>query len=118
MKIAVASDGTMVSEHFGHCEGFCLYEIQNSAVTNKIFLPNPGHKPGYLPAFLKEKNADVIIAGGMGETAQDLFRENEMDVIVGVQGNADEVVTFFLAGELKSSGSVCTKHAYEGKCNN
>ncbi len=117
MKIAVASHGTMVSGHFGHCEGFTLYDVDNTEVTNKAFVPNPGHKPGYLPVFLKEQNADVIIAGGMGETAQDLFHENGIEVVVGAQGNADDVVKLYIKGGLKSTGSVCTEHAHEGHCN-
>lgn len=117
MKIAIASDGTMVSGHFGHCEGFTLYEGENAEVKNKEFVPNPGHKPGYLPVFLKERNVDVIIAGGMGETAQVLFREKGIEVVVGAQGSADQIVKKYLAGELKSSGSVCTKHEHEGHCN-
>lgn len=30
MKIAVASEGKMVTEHFGHCEGFAIFEIENN----------------------------------------------------------------------------------------
>ena len=37
---------------------------------------------GYLPVFLKEQKADVIIAGGMGETAQELFNENGIEVVL------------------------------------
>jgi predicted Fe-Mo cluster-binding NifX family protein len=117
MKIAVASEGTMVSGHFGHCEGFTLYDVNNKEVTGKTFVLNPGHRPGYLPVFLKEQNADVIIAGGMGETAQELFAKNGIEVVVGAQGNADEAVKHFVAGNLKSTGSVCTEHAHEGHCN-
>jgi len=83
MKIAVASEGNLVSGHFGHCEGFTMYDVDNIEVKNKEFVPNPGHKPGYLPVFLKEQKADIIIAGGMGGTAQDLFRENGIEVVVG-----------------------------------
>lgn len=117
MKVAVASEGVMVSEHFGHCEGFTMYDIDNAEIKGKVFVQNPGHKPGLLPVFLKEQDADVIIAGGMGETAQALFNENGIDVVVGAQGNTDDVVKLYLAGGLQSTGSVCTEHAHEGHCN-
>ena len=29
MKIATASDGINISGHFGHCEGFHIFEIEN-----------------------------------------------------------------------------------------
>ncbi|RDU25014.1 NifB/NifX family molybdenum-iron cluster-binding protein [Anaerosacchariphilus polymeriproducens] len=117
MKVAVASDKNVVSGHFGHCEGFTIYEIENVEIKDKSFVANPGHKPGYLPVFLKEQKAEVIIAGGMGETAQDLFAENGIEVIVGAQGNVDDVIQQYIAGILKSTGSVCTEHAHEGHCN-
>ncbi|MFA9379213.1 MAG: NifB/NifX family molybdenum-iron cluster-binding protein [Lachnotalea sp.] len=117
MKIAVASDGVIVSGHFGHCEGFTMFDVENNEVKNKVFVPNPGHKPGYLPVFLKEQKADVIIAGGMGEAAQDLFIENGIEVVVGAQGNTEAALKLYINGELKSTGSVCTEHAHEGNCN-
>ncbi len=117
MKVAIASEGAMVSGHFGHCEGFTMYDIDNVEVKGKVFVPNPGHKPGFLPVFLKEQKADVIIAGGMGETAQVLFNENGINVVVGAQGITDDVVKSYLAGGLQSTGSVCTEHAHEDHCN-
>lgn len=30
MKIVVASEGKYVSEHFGHCEGFTVYELEKN----------------------------------------------------------------------------------------
>lgn len=116
MKIAIASNGKYVSGHFGHCEGFTMYEIKEVEPFKKEFIPNPGHKPGFLPVFLHEKNANVIIAGGMGETAQDLFNQNQIEVIVGAEGLCDEIIQKFINGELKSTGSVCTEHEHEGHC--
>ncbi|WP_026894768.1 NifB/NifX family molybdenum-iron cluster-binding protein [Clostridiisalibacter paucivorans] len=116
MKIAIASDGKMVSGHFGHCKGFAMYDVEDNKVMNTSFIENPGHRPGFLPVFLKEKGANVIISGGMGETAQDLFYEHGIDVVVGANGNCDNIVESFINGELKSTGSVCTEHMHEGHC--
>lgn len=117
MKIAIASEEKYVSGHFGHCEGFTIYEIEDKKVVNKKFTPNPGHRPGYLPVFLKELDVDIIIAGGMGETAQQLFSENEIEVVVGAQGLCDDIVQKYLDEELKSTGSICREHQHEGHCN-
>ncbi|MCY6484203.1 NifB/NifX family molybdenum-iron cluster-binding protein [Clostridium aestuarii] len=117
MKIAVAVDGNMVSGHFGHCEGFRMYNVEGKKVLGSEMIANPGHRPGYLPVFLKENDANVIIAGGMGATAQDLFNENGIEVVVGAVGEAEKSVEAFLAGTLKSTGSVCTEHEHEGHCN-
>jgi predicted Fe-Mo cluster-binding NifX family protein len=117
MKIAVACEGKTVSGHFGHCEGFGVYELEGKKVVKKDFTLNPGHRPGFLPVFLKELGTDMIIAGGMGETAQQLFNENGIEVVVGAQGFCDDVVEQYIRGELKSTGSVCTEHEHEGHCN-
>lgn len=117
MKIAIASEGNYVSEHFGHCEGFTIYELEKEQSLHKEFIQNPGHRPGFLPKFLKELKVDVIISGGMGETAQQLFKENHIDVIVGAKGNNDNVIEQYLKGQLKSTNSVCTEHQHEGHCN-
>ena len=112
MKIAVASDGKEISAHFGHCEGFTIYEVENKEIKDKSFVENPGHKPGFLPKFLAEKEVDVIISGGMGETAQVLFNENNIEVVVGANGDNDTAVKDFISGELKSTGSVCKDHEH------
>ncbi|MCM1988698.1 NifB/NifX family molybdenum-iron cluster-binding protein [Oceanirhabdus seepicola] len=117
MKIALACDGKLVSGHFGHCEGFTVYEVNNNEINNKEFVANPGHKPGFLPEFLKGLNVNVITAGGMGARAQELFTENNIKVVVGAQGDCDEVIKKYLNGELKSTGSICTEHQHEGHCN-
>lgn len=110
MKVAVASEGKVISGHFGHCEGFLTYDVENKNAVNPVFIPNPGHKPGFLPVFLKEQNVDAIIAGGMGEAAVQLFEENDIEVFVGIQGSAEEAAQKFAQGILTSTGSICTEH--------
>lgn len=113
MVIAVASDGRNVSEHFGYCRGFVLYE-ENGEETG--FIENPGHRPGLLPRLLAEHKVSVVIAGGMGERAQSLFADRGIEVIVGARGNCSEAVKDYLAGKLKSTGSVCRAHAHAADC--
>jgi predicted Fe-Mo cluster-binding NifX family protein len=117
MKIAIASDGKVVSGHFGHCEGFTIYETEENKVLKEEFVQNPGHRPGYLPVFLKDLNVNVIVSGGMGATAQELFADNNIQVVVGASGECGNVIKELLSGKLKSTGSVCTEHQHEGHCN-
>ena len=107
MKIAVATENKQASAHFGHCEGFTVYEVNEGKVVNKSFTPNPGNRPGFLPVFLKELEINVIIAGGMGASAQQLFNENGIEVVVGAEGVSDDLVEKYIKGELKSTDSFC-----------
>ena len=117
MKIAAAAMGTTVAQHFGHCENFILFEAEGNQIVSQESIPNPGHKPGFLPNFLADKGAEVIIAGGMGGGAVDIFNERGVEVVVGASGDARECAEKYLRGELISTGSVCHAHEHEGNCN-
>ena len=82
----------------------------NGKITGSEFVPNPGHRPGFLPVFLAEKGVKVIISGGMGQGAIDIFNEKGIEVIVGASGSSESAVKAYLKGELKSTGSVCHEH--------
>ena len=116
MKIAVACMGAQVSGHFGHCENFTIFDTDNNQILHETIIPNPGHKPGFLPNFLGDQGVEVIIAGGMGGGAVEIFNQRGIEVIVGVQGPAREAVETYLKGELHSTGSICHEHQHAGAC--
>lgn len=118
MKIAVPAMGAMIAGHFGHCETFIFFDTADGKIIGEKSVPNPGHRPGYLPNFLADNGAKVIIAGGMGGGAVDIFNERNIEVVLGAQGDARAAVEAWLRGELKSTGSICHSHDYEGDCGN
>ena len=116
MRIAVACMGETVAQHFGHCDNFNFYDTEAGKIVNVEVVPNPGHKPGFLPNFLADKGAEVIISGGMGGGAVDIFNSRNVEVIMGAAGDAKTAVEKYLAGELESTGSVCHKHEHADEC--
>ena len=116
MKIAVAGEGKNVTEHFGHCVNFLIYDVEDGKITNEESIPNPGHKPGFLPNFLADRGVNVIISGGMGGGAVDIFNERNVEVVVGASGDAKIAVENYLKGELKTTGSVCHEHQHHDEC--
>ena len=116
MKIAVAGMGKTVAGHFGHCENFIIYECDENKITSEKSVPNPGHKPGFLPNFLGDMGVEVIISGGMGGGAVDIFNERNIEVIIGIQGDATAAVEKYLKGELISTGSICHNHEHADEC--
>jgi len=118
MKIAVASEGNMITGHFGHCEKFWIYVTEGQTIAGETSLKNPGHKPGFLPNYLHEQGVQVIISGGMGGGAVDIFNSHGIEVVVGAAGEAKANVEMYLNGQLKSTGSVCHEHAHADSCGN
>lgn len=116
MKIAVASENKIVTGHFGHCQNFNIFVIDNDKIISMESIPNPGHKPGFLPNYLNELGVNVIISGGMGGSAISIFNQKGIEVITGAQGNAEDVVNSYIKGELKSTGSVCNEHQHHNEC--
>lgn len=116
MKIGIAAENNCVSEHFGHCEGFAIYELENNLVKSKHFLSNPGHQPGFLPRYLYEQGINIIISGGIGGGAIQLFNEKGIEIITGVSGNIDDIINNFIKGDLQSSQSICDKHEHHKDC--
>ena len=112
MKIATAAMGTQIAQHFGHCENFIIFETDKKKILSSNIIPNPGHKPGFLPNFLGDMGVEVIIAGGMGGGAVEIFNERNIEVIVGACGESKDAVESYLAGNLKSTGEVC-HHEHE-----
>ncbi|MDI9480328.1 MAG: NifB/NifX family molybdenum-iron cluster-binding protein [Syntrophomonadaceae bacterium] len=113
MLIAMPKEGSMVCQHFGHCEQFAMYDTDTK---QWILVDSPGHVPGALPEFLKKQGVQVVISGGMGAKAQQLFAAEGIQVIVGVNGKLEDVIAGFLNDELVSTGEVCSEHAHAVDC--
>ena len=116
-RIAVAAEGKMVTGHFGHCENFNLYDTEDGKIVSEQVVANPGHKPGFLPNFLHDLGVEVIVSGGMGGGAIDIFESHGIEVILGAYGDSRQNVEAYLQGELANEGSACDKHEHEGHCN-
>ncbi|SMB99644.1 Predicted Fe-Mo cluster-binding protein, NifX family [Thermanaeromonas toyohensis ToBE] len=114
MKIAVATEGNMVAEHFGHCSHYTLFEVKSGEILSKTVIPNPGHQPGFLPGYLASLGVECVIAGGMGARAMELFAQQGIETITGVGGLVDEAVREYLRGNLKSQGGPCQHDHHHG----
>ncbi len=113
MKLAIATEAGQVCPHFGHTPFFTLATVENGALTEKNEVPNPGHAPGFLPQWMKDRGVQLVIAGGVGAKAQELFTALGIDVIAGAEGPVDSVLAAFVDGTLKGGRSLCT-HGTEG----
>jgi predicted Fe-Mo cluster-binding NifX family protein len=110
MKIAIPTANGKLAMHFGHCEAFALIDVDpaKKTVTASKLVEAPEHEPGLLPRWLHEQGAALIIAGGMGMRAQQLFAESGIQVLTGAPCEPPEtLVEAYLAGALKPGDNVC-----------
>jgi ATP-binding protein involved in chromosome partitioning len=110
MKVAVPTANGMMCPHFGHCEVFTLFDIdeENKQIIGTEQLNPPAHEPGALPRWLAERGVNMIIAGGMGMRAQQFFQQYNISVLVGaVEMKPETLVQDYLNGNLKLGGNIC-----------
>jgi len=110
MKIAIPLTNGIISAHFGHCEQFAIIDVDmdKKEIKSSGLVTPPAHEPGLLPRWLSELSVELVIAGGMGQRAQMLFQENNIDLIVGVTDNTpQELVEKYLNNQLESGQNIC-----------
>ena len=108
MKFAIPLAEGKLTAHFGHCQEFALVKVEANQIKSKETLVPPPHEPGVLPKWLHELGTNVIIAGGMGARALELFAQNNIKVIVGASALApEELVQQYLDNSLQTGGNVC-----------
>ncbi|MFO8032692.1 MAG: iron-sulfur cluster carrier protein MrpORP [Desulfohalobiaceae bacterium] len=110
MKIAIPVAQGRLCQHFGHCEQFALLSVntEDKKIQSIEHLNPPPHEPGVLPRWLAQENTDLVIAGGMGSRAQDLFQEHGVQVITGAQnGDPEQIVLDYLQDRLVTGANAC-----------
>jgi predicted Fe-Mo cluster-binding NifX family protein len=107
-RIAVACDDNQgldgqISQHFGRCPYYLIVDVEGDEIVKTDTIANPyytQHTPGMVPGFINEQGANVMIAGGIGPRAIDLFASMGIEVVSGIAGNAGDIVQSYLKGEV------------------
>jgi len=110
VKIAIPLADGRLAMHFGHCQQFAFVDVDEATRQPRgtEVLTAPPHEPGLLPRWLHEQGADVILAGGMGQRAQQLFAEKGIRAVCGVPSDTpDNVVRGFLDGTITAGENMC-----------
>ena len=110
MRIAIPLVGGKLTMHFGHCERFALLDVDevSGKIVKRDDITPPPHAPGLLPPWLGERGVHCVIAGGMGQRAQQLFAEQGVKVVVGAPSETPErLVEDYLDGKLQLGSNAC-----------
>lgn len=107
-KIAIPIEGGKLCAHFGHCEKFYMAVIEDGKIKNQVEIVPPEHQPGLYPRWIKAQGAECVIAGGMGESAQMLFKNEKIELFIGAPVKTPEELTKdYIQGNLKSGVNSC-----------
>lgn len=116
MKIALPSRQNLIDDHFGHCEYFTVYTVnENNEITNGETIASPagcGCKSN-IAQTLAEMGVNVMLAGNMGDGAVRVLKNSGIEVIRGCSGDVQTVANNYLAGSVTDSGDSCHSHEHE-----
>jgi predicted Fe-Mo cluster-binding NifX family protein len=119
MKIALPSRQNKIDEHFGHCEHFTVFTIDEQKrilSEEKVASPAGCGCKSNIAQTLAQKGVKLMLAGNMGEGAVSVLNSHGIDVLRGCSGDVKAVTESWLSGSLKDSGIVCAQH--EHGCHN
>lgn len=111
-KIAVPTRDGRIDDHFGHCDHYTIYTIEEKKVIATETLPSPqgcGCKSN-IANELQEMGVTVMLAGNMGDGAKSKLEGCGIKVIRGCSGATDSVVKGYLAGFVLDFGQSCNHH--------
>ena len=113
MKIAVPTkEGNQIDSHFGHCEFYSIFTVENKKVVNKQTLQSPqgcGCKSN-IAYDLAAMDVSFMLAGGIGNGAVNKLAEQKIEVIRNCNGDVDMLVNDYLAGKIQDGGANCAAH--------
>ena len=112
-KIALPTRNEQLDQHFGHCEYYTIYTIdEDDNIREMESFPAPqgcGCKSNIAP-ILAEKGVTLMLAGNMGLGAVNVLQSCEIEVLRGCQGKVKDIINQYLSGDLNDSGTNCSHH--------
>jgi predicted Fe-Mo cluster-binding NifX family protein len=119
MKVALPSNQNMVDNHFGHCEYFTVFTVNE----NKEIIAEDTIRSSAgcgcisnIAGRLAQMGVKFMLAGNMGEGAAHSLSSYGIKVLRGCSGDVKGVVKNWLAGALVDSEVVCQEHQHD--CHN
>lgn len=114
MKIAVTYENNEVFQHFGRCENFKVFEIENNEIKNAQVINSNGTGHGALAGFLSNLGVEILICGGIGAGARNALATVNIQVYPGTNGNVDDIISNFIQGNLDfDPNTECHHHDHD-----
>ena len=115
MKIALPSCQNQIDAHFGHCEYFTVFTINDKKeiiAEEKITSPAGCGCKSNIAGTLAEQGVKLMLAGNMGQGAVNVLNSQGIDVLRGCAGDVKAVTQQWLTGQLTDNGIACAEHEH------
>jgi predicted Fe-Mo cluster-binding NifX family protein len=114
MKIALPSRDNLIDDHFGHCEYFTVFTIDENTkdIISEEIIASPagcGCKSN-IAKILSDMGVSIMLAGNMGGGAVGVLKNSGIEVIRGCSGDLKTVAIKWLEGIISDSGDSCHSH--------
>jgi ATP-binding protein involved in chromosome partitioning len=110
VRIAIPTADGVLCPHFGNCQQFAFVDvdIDKKEIINIEMITPPPHQRGLLPAWINSQGCTLIIAGGMGMRANNMFQQSGIGVIAGAPPEKPEdLVMAYLEGTITGGSNPC-----------
>lgn len=118
MKIAIPTRGSVVDNHFGHCEFYSIVTVLND---NKIESFETFEAPvgcgckSNIASTLANMGVDTMLAGNMGQGAVNKLTSAGIKVVRGCSGDVKQLAEAYLRDDVEDSGETCHSHDGDGE---
>lgn len=119
MKITVPTRNNVVDDHFGHCEYYTIFTVDEKKQIRETEIQASPQGCGCksdIASVLENKGVELMLAGNMGEGAKNVLETHHIRVVRGCSGPVESVVNNWLNGKIQDSGESCDHHDEHHQC--
>ena len=106
-----------VGEHFGRVPTYTIIDSETDKV--EIIDNTSSHRGGmgYPPELIKQAGANIMLCGGLGRRAIELFEQLGIMVYIDARGTVKEALLMHQKGQLRpaTDENACRQHAFRGE---
>ncbi|MCQ2220991.1 MAG: NifB/NifX family molybdenum-iron cluster-binding protein [Prevotella sp.] len=112
IKNAIPTQDDVVDDHFGHCNHYTVFTVDNKSIISSERLDSPqgcGCKSNIV-SVMQEMGITIMLAGNMGMGAFNKLSTHGINVVRGCHGNIEDVLKAYLEGSIADSAESCSHH--------
>ena len=98
-KIAIPTRDNVVDDHFGHCDHYTVFSIddeKNIISSERLDSPQGCGCKSNIASVMQEKGITIMLAGNMGMGAFNKLTMHGISVVRGCHGNIEDVLKAYL----------------------